>query len=90
MTSTCSQSAYATDAAASARRAKSADRMLGEISIVTALSLPPADGRAGLEFRHVTHPSGTRHSVELVDHSGRRLSFSVGRHPFDLTPEASR
>lgn len=41
----------------------------------------------GLEFRHVTHPSGTRRSVNLVDRDGRRMSLYDGRHPFDLVPD---
>lgn len=43
--------------------------------------------RAGLEFRHVTHPSGTRRSVNLVDRAGRRMSLYDGRHPFELVPD---
>jgi acarbose 7IV-phosphotransferase len=40
--------------------------------------------KAGLSFDHVTHPSGTRRSVNLVDPAGTRLSLYDGRHPEDL------
>lgn len=36
---------------------------------------------AGLEFRAVTSPGGTRRSVVLVDREGRRLSLYDGREP---------
>jgi sugar/nucleoside kinase (ribokinase family) len=42
---------------------------------------------AGLEFQYVTHPSGTRRSVNLVDRAGHRISFYDGRHPFELRPD---
>ncbi|WP_231950587.1 carbohydrate kinase family protein [Allokutzneria albata] len=38
----------------------------------------------GLSFAHVTHPSGTRRSVNLVDKRGNRLSLYDGRHPFEM------
>lgn len=41
----------------------------------------------GLSFNYITHPSGTRRSVNLVDPSGRRLSLYDGRHPDDLRME---
>lgn len=40
--------------------------------------------RIGLDVDFVTHPSGTRRSVILVDDAGRRMSFYDGRHPADL------
>jgi sugar/nucleoside kinase (ribokinase family) len=40
--------------------------------------------QTGLAFACLTHPSGTRRSVNFVDASGRRASFYDGRHPFDL------
>ena len=43
----------------------------------------------GLRFEHATHPSGTRRAVNLVDATGRRMSFYDARHPYDLVPEAS-
>lgn len=43
----------------------------------------------GLPFDHVIHESGTRRSVNLVDPSGRRLSFYDARHPHDLVPDSS-
>jgi len=42
---------------------------------------------AGLEFRHTTHPSGTRRAVNLVDWAGRRMSLYDGRHPLDFVPD---
>jgi sugar/nucleoside kinase (ribokinase family) len=43
----------------------------------------------GLDFRYVTHPSGTRRSVNLVDRGGRRMALYDGRHPFELVPDAA-
>jgi sugar/nucleoside kinase (ribokinase family) len=43
----------------------------------------------GLEFRYITHPSGTRRAVNLIDHAGRRMSLYDGRHPFDFVPDAA-
>lgn len=48
-----------------------------------------AYGRAGLEHEFVTHPSGTRRSVNLVAPDGRRMSFYDGRHPSTLVPDAA-
>lgn len=39
---------------------------------------------SGVDFRYTTHPSGTRRAVNLVDDSGRRMSFYDGRHPAGL------
>jgi sugar/nucleoside kinase (ribokinase family) len=44
---------------------------------------------AGLEFRHVTHPSGTRRAVNLVDRAGRRESLYDARHPFEFVPDTA-
>jgi sugar/nucleoside kinase (ribokinase family) len=44
---------------------------------------------AGLEFRHVTHPSGTRRAVNLVARDGRRESLYDARHPFEFVPDAA-
>lgn len=41
----------------------------------------------GLRFEHVVHPSGTRRAVNLVDATGRRMSFYDPRHPYDLAPD---
>jgi sugar/nucleoside kinase (ribokinase family) len=43
----------------------------------------------GLDFRHITHPSGTRRSVNLVEPGGRRLALYDSRHPFELVPDAA-
>lgn len=43
----------------------------------------------GLPFDHVVHESGTRRAVNLVDATGRRMSFYDPRHPYDLAPEPS-
>ena len=43
----------------------------------------------GVRFDHLTHPSGTRRAVNLVDPHGRRMSFYDPRHPYDLVPEPS-
>ena len=43
---------------------------------------------AGLPFRAVRHPSGTRRSVNLVTPDGQRMSLYDPRHPFDLSPDA--
>ena len=43
---------------------------------------------AGLDFRAVRHPSGTRRSVNLVTPDGQRMSLYDPRHPFDLRPDA--
>ena len=40
----------------------------------------------GLHFEHVVHESGTRRAVNLVDATGRRMSFYDPRHPYDLVP----
>lgn len=42
---------------------------------------------AGLAFRPLRHPSGTRRSVNLVTSDGRRMSLYDPRHPFDLRPD---
>ena len=41
----------------------------------------------GLPFEHVVHESGTRRAVNLVDATGRRMSFYDPRHPYDLAPD---
>ncbi len=41
----------------------------------------------GLHFEHVVHESGTRRAVNLVDATGRRMSFYDPRHPYDLSPD---
>jgi sugar/nucleoside kinase (ribokinase family) len=41
----------------------------------------------GLRFEHVVHDSGTRRAVNLVDRTGRRMSFYDPRHPYDLAPD---
>jgi sugar/nucleoside kinase (ribokinase family) len=41
----------------------------------------------GLTFDHVVHESGTRRAVNLVDATGRRMSFYDARHPYDLAPD---
>jgi sugar/nucleoside kinase (ribokinase family) len=43
---------------------------------------------AGLPFRSVIHPSGTRRAVNLVTPSGQRMSLYDPRHPADLVPDA--
>ena len=43
----------------------------------------------GLRFEHVVHDSGTRRAVNLVDATGRRMSFYDPRHPYDLAPDPS-
>jgi sugar/nucleoside kinase (ribokinase family) len=35
----------------------------------------------------MTHPSGTRRAVNLVEPGGRRMSFFDARHPADLLPD---
>jgi len=40
--------------------------------------------RQGLDFSHLTSPTGTPRGVNLVDREGRRFSFYDGRHPADL------
>ncbi|HJT77111.1 MAG TPA: carbohydrate kinase family protein, partial [Gemmataceae bacterium] len=44
---------------------------------------------AGLDFRAVRHPSGTRRAVNLVTPDGQRMSLYDPRHPFDMQPDAS-
>lgn len=41
----------------------------------------------GLAFDHVVDASGTRRAVNLVDATGRRMSFYDPRHPYDLAPD---
>jgi sugar/nucleoside kinase (ribokinase family) len=41
----------------------------------------------GIPFGAVTHPSGTRRAVNLVDPLGRRMSLYDPRHPYDLVPD---
>src|SRR6478609_5396373 len=41
----------------------------------------------GLPFEHAVHASGTRRAVNLVDPTGRRMSFYDPRHPYDLAPD---
>ena len=43
---------------------------------------------AGLPFRSVRHPSGTRRAVNLVTPDGQRMSLYDPRHPPDLVPDA--
>jgi sugar/nucleoside kinase (ribokinase family) len=42
---------------------------------------------AGVELHHLTHESGTRRAVNLVEPGGRRLSFYDARHPAGLVPD---
>ena len=46
-------------------------------------------GAEGIPFGAVTHPSGTRRAVNLVDPFGRRMSLYDPRHPYDLVPDAA-
>jgi sugar/nucleoside kinase (ribokinase family) len=41
----------------------------------------------GVRFDHVSHPTGTRRAVNLVDPQGRRMSFYDPRHPYELEPD---
>jgi sugar/nucleoside kinase (ribokinase family) len=43
---------------------------------------------AGLAFRSLKHPSGTRRAVNLVTPDGQRTSLYDPRHPLDLRPDA--
>jgi acarbose 7IV-phosphotransferase len=41
--------------------------------------------QVGVPYTFVTHPSGTRRSVNLIDSDGIRLALYDGRHPVDTT-----